>query len=1088
MNRRTIIGISFLTLLLLGATPTTQPAAFVEPLADHWDVKTEAPAIVKIKTGELILDATEGNLTVTSKDAYRSGKFAIRITCDQGRCWIIGLVDKEQKNSILLRNDLPDSDDLFFELHAGDKVTRERLGPLPPDTPADVQLDWHEDGADVAIRIADREPVKRSFPADQVPRGEMRLSAGAYFHTHLTVSRLQATTAQKAGAQRYPSIWDRPTEVAKGAALRWGESAYREFWSADVPPLPPRALKIQGPTAAAATTALLADRDWRPRALLPLQDGIVPLPADAHRGMRVIVLADGTGESRLSSDLHLSLTRVESDSSSPSEVTAQRNENIEQARAMPTGWARSLRLRDPSKPLPTFKQVGDFQTSIGDAGTFVSNGQTGVGLAPPSAGAGIRSLYCLTTGRESISEVIAKPSLWRIWFRRTRGDQRQSISNVQTTVTPTVNTDLTADGALLTTLTWQSVKIDDLAGDFDVVATVRLDSGDPLPAWRIAVRNRVAGAVLDRVEYPIVDRLGYPGESDALCHSTFSMMTVGELHRRADERLNWCYLGDTESNVYPSGSFPIQHVSTSVGSDTVVYVGWHDPESRPKGYLWDAGQSFTPWVYPENSGDEGIAFESSFDTLLGPMPGDWFTAVARYREWAHRQSWCQRGPKHTWDEQARKQVCDVPFVCRPNWTIIDEKYDPRWAATITRRMRNAEQWLGMPLAVQWYGWHHCIFDANYPDYFPMVEGFAEEVRREIASGWTVMPFLNGVWYDLRTAKGTRAQAEAVASKPDGTVALPDPSRIDPVRQSSVDVLMCPSSAWWRDELCGIVQELHRQTDCNGVYLDVTANQQPTPCHNRSHPHPPGRGGAWWSRDMNAQIAAVKSRGGAPYVMSECFNEALGATVDTNLVWTPRYPFSCPMLGAVYGGWLNWWGCCVWQDMPLPQFAMLLTRETFWGGVPGTFINDWWADDNQKDMPHTRLVIDLCAFRRATLEYLSYGEMQRPPAMTSEPTWIALKGWQGEYARVIPPLEIESIERAAWLSPRGSYGLALLNYDEKVTQVRFNLASVGGLKMTSQPQVITAPAASPVEVRLEGASLTVALPPRTPVLIVCGTVQ
>ena len=449
-----------------------------------------------------------------------------------------------------------------------------------------------------------------------------------------------------------------------------------------------------------------------------------------------------------------------------------------------------------------FEKVGESRVSVGPGGVFLSNGSGGVGLAPLEKGAGITSLYCFATRREAISEVSEKPVLWKLFARRPNG-RSKTVSNKNCGLVPTIETMQIAQGDLRAILTWKGVKAPETTGDMDVKVTITLPKDSSIPHWHIAVANRMKGAVLARATFPMVEHLGFPGESDALVHSTYSMMTQGELHRRAQGLMNGLYGNDRETFMWPSGAFPIQHISVSIGSDTVVYVGWHDGQGYPKAYVYDLDEGLTCFVYPENTGDEGVSYDQDYDTLIGPMPGDWFTAASKYREWAHKQFWCARGPKSQWPDFTKKHLLEVPIWSRPDWAWnLEGKPDPAGNAETIAWLKNAEEWLGMPQAVLWCAWHHCRFDGNYPEYFPMQPGFAEEAKREVAAGWTVCPFINGLWYDLRTPKGAEAMASAITQNPNGQFTFPDPKTVDPLRQSLELTPICVRAAtgggrnWW----------------------------------------------------------------------------------------------------------------------------------------------------------------------------------------------------------------------------------------------------------------------------------------------------
>ena len=120
--------------------------------------------------------------------------------------------------------------------------------------------------------------------------------------------------------------------------------------------------------------------------------------------------------------------------------------------------------------------------------------------------------------------------------------------------------------------------------------------------------------------------------------------------------MNFLYMNDSETMMWPSGAMPIQHLSASIGSDTVVYIGWHDGQAYPKGYNFTIEDRLACFAYPENMVDEGVSYRQDYDILIGPMPGDWFTAATRYRDWAHRQFWCGAGRRRV-GPSSRRRIC-----------------------------------------------------------------------------------------------------------------------------------------------------------------------------------------------------------------------------------------------------------------------------------------------------------------------------------------------------------------------------------------------------------------------------------------------
>ena len=115
-------------------------------------------------------------------------------------------------------------------------------------------------------------------------------------------------------------------------------------------------------------------------------------------------------------------------------------------------------------------------------------------------------------------------------------------------------------------------------------------------------------------------------------------------------------------------------------------------------------------------------------------------------------------------------------------------------------------------------------------------------------------------------------------------------------------------------------------------------------------------------------------------------------------------------------------------------------------------------------------------------------MARPPDVTSPPTRLKLSGWQCSYFKKIEPFEMEAIERAAWRSPDGEVGLALMNCDAVPHHVTFDLATMRGLEMAKEFRVIQVEDAPPTKISCQGNRLDVIIPSRKPLLIVIGQLK
>ena len=241
---------------------------------------------------------------------------------------------------------------------------------------------------------------------------------------------------------------------------------------------------------------------------------------------------------------------------------------------------------------------------------------------PAEKGCGSGSMAYLKNGREALSQVDDRPLWWRI---HVRGADRRVVS-VNNLDAPSGRFIPFADAATGGQFIWKNTPVAGVPGTLDVTVTVRLESGSSLARFRIAVANHLENASLWDIHFPYVNHLGYPGQSDVLVPSTHSMMVNGELHRAATGILYASYLGAPYVD-YPGGGFPIGHMSATIGDNSVVYVGCHDPLGNTKGYGWKIEEGLRFHVPPPHMASPGKDYQQEWDYCIGPMDGDWFDAA-----------------------------------------------------------------------------------------------------------------------------------------------------------------------------------------------------------------------------------------------------------------------------------------------------------------------------------------------------------------------------------------------------------------------------------------------------------------------------
>jgi hypothetical protein len=397
-----------------------------------------------------------------------------------------------------------------------------------------------------------------------------------------------------------------------------------------------------------------------------------------------------------------------------------------------------------------------------------------------------------------------------------------------------------------------------------------------------------------------------------------------------------------------------------------------------------------------------------------------------------------------------------------NYTPGPGKFDPNDTAyevqskEMIRRVKASIEHYGLPLGVQWYTWHKARFDGDYPDYFPARPGFVEALKSLARPGLYQHGFINGLWYDRSLPSFRSAAPHAIRTLDVEEKRQPN-ANPDPLIENKGQAYMCPATSYWQKSLADIARQM-AGIGFQGAYLDVTANAGGILCFETGHGHPPG-GGNWFPAATRKLVDGMKGEGKLLYITSECFNETLGQSVDLFYTWNDWRPQAAPLLGAIYGGYLQWYG-----SDNIANNATKITRGVFWGGRVCLHAN--W--DFQSGRENFRdFLVHLTQIQRRGVKYLTYGTMLRPP------DWGA--GQQPD-----------NLERAAWQASDGTVALFLMNYVPRPQKAILNLGSMRGLTIERDPQVVQPAGTAPVTVKVEGDRLNVDIPAAFPLMIVIGS--
>jgi hypothetical protein len=533
-------------------------------------------------------------------------------------------------------------------------------------------------------------------------------------------------------------------------------------------------------------------------------------------------------------------------------------------------------------------------------------------------------------------------------------------------------------------------------------------------AWRIAVRNQSSEWTLWHVTFPQLAGIlpKGQGESDAFFHPH----GWGLLQR------GWDQFAETRRR-YPRGwDCAMQFIGYTAGSAT-WYVAAHDPELRTRDFWFrpekgEAGRRVRlAWItYPEDMTIPGNGFETTWDTIVALVPGDWWDAARLYRGWANEQAWLRPPPGAAAGTEPGppKRGAELPggppsvaAASRATreihaWQVLQvpEKPMDQWAA----EMPEIQARLGVRLGIQIYNWHQIPFDISYPDYFPEKPGFREFVAKLNGAGLLTMPYINGRLWDVNAKSWPARGAERFAVKHSAERARPVSliPYLEDYGSGQKLAPMCAHTEFWQDTVTELCRRIVHELGCGGVYVDQVAAEKGELCCNPAHGHPLG-GGAYWLAGYRRLAAKVRAAiGPEPYLTTECNWEGAGGDYDALLSWAWFTDQDIPLFPSVYAGLARSYGlsfsAAEVEENGGERFARKMGQLFVWGAQLG------WGDLTvllkPANAPQLRFFAELCRLRREHAALFAEGELLRPPARLAGPAALQAAVWQHAGRRVL----------------------------------------------------------------------------------------
>ena len=614
-------------------------------------------------------------------------------------------------------------------------------------------------------------------------------------------------------------------------------------------------------------------------------------------------------------------------------------------------------------------------------------------------GMGLSALVDLGSGVNHIQPVKEKHLLWQIAMAR--GTENEKITNNYAPCNYARTEDL-AGGGQRAILEWNDLKWWHENRVLSVRVTVELPADSGVAQWWIAVSNKSNYWGLWSVASPYVNGLPEAGKYD-LARPSFG--EGGQLLRAFNDKIQ---------ARYPAGGWPMQFLALSRGRDS-VYFATRDSEARAKDFLVDAGAGNLAVVhYPENMGVAGSDYAGYYPTEFGVYQGGWLEAAQRYRRWALQQKWAKGG--------RLSQRADVPDIIKNvgAWIMDDwvwsgaEGNAPQMDAPLLA----AQKWLGVPVGLHWYNWHHMAFDNEYPHFLPPKPGFAERVKDLVSQGVLVMPYINGSSSDFNIPDFDRFGPHAIVDEAGGY-------RMYFYGESSGRLLsMCPSQEFWQNTISSLFNSLVEDYGVNGVYIDQIAAHLHEFCFNKEHGHPLG-GGSYWADGNRELLEKVRNygrrNGRQPVITSEGTDEVFMDLLDGYLTWAQPTDLQIPLMETVYSGYTIFFGSPCDLSHSERFFCYAQGQGLIDGRQNGWISLALFKPENAAKAEYLRQ----CArYRVATKPYLLYGRLLGPVAPEEPVPTFTEEGFGfGSQHKGTAP----AAEGRLWQAENGHLALFLANY-------------------------------------------------------------
>ncbi len=646
-------------------------------------------------------------------------------------------------------------------------------------------------------------------------------------------------------------------------------------------------------------------------------------------------------------------------------------------------------------------------------------------------GMGLCKMVDLRTGYNHIEEIDGKHLLWEVAFGV--GRQIYTITNNYKTCSDAYIEKL-PNGGQKAVLEWNDLRWWNEDKVVTIQVTVELPADDGVAQWRIFVENRSDYWGLWSVLFPIINGFPSSGQYD-IARPSFAR--GGVLLKNNT---------DTIRARYPGSTWSMQFMSFNKETNA-VYLATRDSRARAKDFVVEPikeldserypivfegrrHKKITPAPgerayiihYPDNMGLTGSDYPDYYPVEFGVYQGGWLEAAHRYRPWALKQKWAQKGPLSQRNDVPEK-IKNIGIWIRDNWEWNGAQGSP---SQMNKPLLDAAKRLQVPVGLQWYRWHQNRFDNDYPHFIPAMDKFKERVKELVRSNIVVMPYINGSSADMNISDFDKFAPHAVRDEAGGFRHHYYSNRAGRL------LSMCGKQTFWQDTISSLVDNIFTLYGVNGIYVDQVAGLYHELCFATNHDHPLG-GGSYWAdgnRNLLREIKNIAHKKGRDCVItSEGASEVFFDVLDGNLLWSQPSEKEIPMMQVVYSGYTLFFGSpCDYKKTD--RFFIYAQGRAFLNGRQNGWMNlGLFKPENERKVDYLK---QCGQYRVATRKFLTYGRLWGAIKPINDVPKFTEEGFGWGMYEKIRDASVPSAEACLWQSEDGHLGIFLANYvDEEI---------------------------------------------------------